>query len=138
MADKTSKIVSWVLYGLMAVSVLLGILFYTGSVDSGTLIQWGYVLTIVTVLIAIASPVYGFIQSPGNLIKIVISVGLVAVIGIISYVLAGNTFSATKLEILNITAQTSKIVGMGLLFTYITAVIAILAVLFSSVYKIFK
>lgn len=138
MADKTSKIVSWVLYGLMAVSVLLGILFYTGSVDSGTLIQWGYILTIVTVLIAIASPVYGFIQSPGNLIKIVVSVGLVAVIGIISYVLAGNTFSASKLEVLNITAQTSKIVGMGLLFTYITAVIAILAVLFSSVYKIFK
>lgn len=138
MVDKSSKIVSIVLYALMAVSVLLGVLFYVSAIDSGTLIQWGYVLTFVTVIIAIASPVYGMIHNPGSIKKLIISVGLVAVVAIISYSLSGNSFSALKLEALKITAHTSKLVGMGLLFTYITAVLALLAVLFSSIYKIIK
>jgi len=138
MADKTSKIVRWVLYVLMGVSVLLSVLFYAGGIDSGTLIQWGYFLTIATLVIAIASPIYGFIQSPGDIKKILISFGLVAVVAIVSYSLAGNSFSNIKLETLNITAQTSKLVGMGLLATYITAALAIVAILYSSIIKIFK
>lgn len=138
MVDKLSKIVSWVLYLLMAVSALLAILFYTNNVDSATLIQWGFVLLIATVVVALASPVYGFILNPGNIGKLLLSVGVVAVIGIVSYSLAGNTFSDLRLETLNITAQTSKFVGMGLLFTYITAVLSILVILFSSIIKIFK
>lgn len=138
MVDKLSKIVSWVLYSLMAVSAVLALLFYTNNVDSATLIQWGFVLLIAGVVIAIASPVYGFILNPGNIVKLLLSIGLVAVIGIISYSIAGNTFSEFKLESLKITAETSRLVGMGLLFTYITAAMAILVILFSSVMKIFK
>jgi hypothetical protein len=138
MVDKSSKIVRWVLYALMAISVVFSVLFYAGAINSGSIIQWGYILMIATVIIAVISPIYGFIQSPGNLMKILISVGLVAVVAIVSYAFAGNSFSALKLETLNITAQTSTYVGMGLLFTYITAAIAIIAVVFSSFFKIFK
>ncbi|PKP52499.1 MAG: hypothetical protein CVT92_08715 [Bacteroidetes bacterium HGW-Bacteroidetes-1] len=138
MVDKLSKIVSWVLYGLMAVSALLGILFYAGAVDSSTFLRWGYVLLILGVVIALFSPIYGFILSPGNTAKLLISFGAVVLIAIVSYSFAGNTFSEMKLETLNITEQTSKMVSTGLLFTYITASIAILVIIFSSFFKIFK
>ncbi len=138
MADKSSKIVRWVLYALMIISVAFSVLFYAGAIDSGSIIQWGYILMIAAVIIAVISPIYGFIQSPGNLTKIHLSVGLVVVVGVISYVFAGNSFSALKLETLNITEQTSKIVGMGLLFTYITAGISLLTIVFSSFFKILK
>jgi hypothetical protein len=138
MVNKISKIVSWVLYALMAVSVVLAILFYTGGIDSATLMMWGYVLLVLGVLVAIISPVYGFILNPGNVVKLLVSLGLVALIAIISYSLAGNTFSELRLETLKINAQTSKMVGMGLLFTYITSALAIVAILYSSIFKIFK
>lgn len=138
MANKLSKIVSWVLYALLAVSALLTILFYTNNLDSASFIQWGIILVIAAAVIAIASPVYGFILSPGNIVKMLISIGIVAVIAVISYSLAGNTFSDLRLEVLGVTEQTSKWVGMGLLFTYITAALSILAIIYSNIMKIFK
>jgi len=137
-ANKLSKIVSWVLYALLAVSALLTILFYTNNLDSASFIQWGIILVIAAAVIAIASPVYGFILNPGNIVKMLISIGIVAVIAVISYSLAGNTFSDLRLEVLGVTEQTSKWVGMGLLFTYITAALSILAIIYSNIMKIFK
>lgn len=138
MVNKISKIVSWVLYVLMAVSALLAVLFYAGGIDSATLMVWGYILLALGVIVAFISPVYGFIMNPGNVVKLLVSLGLVVVIGVISYSLAGNTFSELRLETLKISEQTSKWVGMGLLFTYITSVLAIISILFSTVYRIFK
>lgn len=138
MVEKSSKIISWSLYVLMGVSALFGLLFYSGAIDSAALMQWGYVLLIATVVVAVISPVYGFVQNPGNIKKLLISLGVVALIAIISYSFAGNTFSDLRLEKLQVSALTSTYVGMGLLFTYITASIAIIVIVFSSIFKIFK
>ncbi len=142
MVDKISKYLSWLLYALIAVSVVLAAIFYFGNVEENTLVslmmRWAYILLGATAVIAIISPIFGFIQQPKNAIKLLISLGIVAVIAIISYSIAGNTFSEARLLDLNATAETSKLVGMGLLFTYITASIAILAILFSSFSKFFK
>lgn len=139
MVDKLSKYVGWVLYVLMAVSAVLAILFYTKIVvTTENFMQWGYVLIVAGVIIAIISPIYGFILAPKNAIKLLIILGLVAVIALIAYSVAGNSFSETRLELLNIDAHTSKLVGMGLYFTYFAGIAAILAIIFSSVIKIFK
>jgi hypothetical protein len=142
MVDKISKYLSWLLYALIVVSVVLAAIFYFGNVEENTLVslmmRWAYILLGATAVIAIISPIFGFIQQPKNAIKLLISLGIVALIAIISYSIAGNTFSESHLLDLNATAETSKLVGMGLLFTYITASIAILAILFSSFSKFFK
>lgn len=109
-----------------------------GSIESDTLLRWGYVLVIASVIIALASPVIGFLNNPKGVKKLLVSLGLFAVIALISYSLSGNTFSEVKLQTLNITAETSKWVGMGLNFTYILAALSILAILYSSVIKLFK
>ncbi len=138
MVDKLSKYVGWVLYVLMAVSAVLAVLFYTESIETSMFLQWSYILLISGVVIAVASPIYGFILAPKNAVKLLIILGLVAVLGFVAYSLAGNTYSATKLELLKITEQTSRNVGMGIIFTYISFAVALLAILFSSVLKIFK
>jgi len=138
MVDKLSKYVGWVLYVLMAVSAVLAVLFYTESIETSMFLQWSYILLISGVVIAVASPIYGFILAPKNAVKLLIILGLVAVLGFVAYSLAGNTYSTTKLELLKITEQTSRNVGMGIIFTYISFAVALLAILFSSVLKIFK
>jgi hypothetical protein len=142
MIDKLSKYLSWLLYALIALSVVLAAMFYFSNIDENTLVsvmmRWAYVLLGATAVIAIISPIFGFVQQPKNAVKLLISLGIVAVIAVIAYSIAGNTFSESRLSDLNATAQTSKLVGMGLLFTYITASIAILAILFSSFSKFFK
>ncbi len=138
MTDKISKYASLVLYALMAVSALLAILFYVGTIESDTLLRWGYILLIAGVIVALASPVIGFISNPKGVVKLLVSLGLVAIIAIVSYSLSGNTFSEVKLQTLNVTAETSKWVGMGLNFTYILAVLSLITILYSSVIKIFK
>lgn len=138
MTDKISKYASLVLYALMAVSALLAILFYVGTIESDTLLRWGYILLIAGVIVALASPVIGFISNPKGVVKLLVSLGVVAIIAIISYSLSGNTFSEVKLQTLNVSAETSKWVGMGLNFTYILAVLSLITILYSSVIKIFK
>ncbi len=142
MIDKLSKYLSWLLYALMAVSVVLAAIFYFSGIEETQLVsilmRWAYVLLIATALIAIISPIFGFIMQPTNAVKLLISLGIVAVIAILAFSLAGNTFSDARLQALEITAETSKQVGFGILFTYITGAMAILAILFSSVSKFFK
>lgn len=138
MVDKLSKYANWVLYVLMAVSAVLAVLFYMESLDTSRFLQWGYFLMFSGVIVAIASPVYELFLSPKNIIKLLVILVVVAILGFIAYSLAGNTFSETKLELLKITEQTSRNVGMGIIFTYIAFAIALLAIVFSSVLKIFK
>jgi lysylphosphatidylglycerol synthetase-like protein (DUF2156 family) len=138
MVDKLSKYANWVLYVLMAVSAVLAVLFYMESLDTSRFLQWGYFLMFSGVIVAIASPVYELFLSPKNIIKLLVILVVVAILGFIAYSLAGNTFSETKLELLKITEQTSRNVGMGIIFTYIAFAIALLAIAFSSILKIFK
>lgn len=138
MVDKLSKYVGWVLYVLMAVSAVLAVLFYMESIDSSKFLQWSYILLISGVVIAVASPIYGIILAPKNAIKLLVILVVVAILGFVAYSIAGNTYSETKLELLKITEQTSRNVGMGIIFTYIAFAIALLAIVFSSVLKIFK
>ncbi|HMM10999.1 MAG TPA: hypothetical protein PKE03_02775 [Bacteroidales bacterium] len=138
MTDKITKYASLVLYLLMAVSAVLSVLFYMGTIESDTLLRWGYILIIAGVIIALASPIIGFISNPKGVVKLLLTLGLAALIAIVSYSFSGNTFSDVKLQTLNITAETSRWVGMGMLFTYILAVISLLTILYSSVIKIFK
>ncbi|MDP3462622.1 MAG: hypothetical protein Q8S18_07530 [Bacteroidales bacterium] len=138
MIDKLSKYVSWVMIGLMVVSVALGLLFYSSGITESVLLRWGYILLVIAVIVAVVSPIFSYIQNPKNAVKLLLSLGIIVLVAIIAYSFSGNSFSNIKLEQMNITAQTSRLVGMGLLFTYITAGFAILAVIYSSISKLLK
>ncbi len=138
MKDSIANITRWILYLLLVLSVVPGVLFYAGMLDTEIFINWAKILLLVAAAVMVISPIYGFIVNPQNLIKMLISiVGMVIVVGV-AYTLAGNEFTAYRLEELNSTVETSKLVGMGLFTTYIAFGITVVAILYSSVVKLFK
>lgn len=138
MKDKIADITRWILYLLLALSVIPGVLFYLGVLDTDFFLNWGKILLILGVIIMLLSPVYGFITNPQNIVKLLISVGLFALIVILSYSMADVSFSDYKLEVLKTDAETSRLVGMGLYTTYIAFGLTIVAALYASVVKLFK
>ncbi len=138
MKDKISNITRWILYLLLLLSVIPGILFYTGAVDTDVFLNWGKFMLIAGVVVILIAPVFTFLNNPQNLVKMLISIVLFAVVIGVSYVLATNQLSSLQLEEYGITPETSRLVGMGLIATYITFALAVVAILYSMVIKPFK
>ena len=133
-----SKILRIFLGVLLAVSALLAILFFLDIVSDDLLIYWGYFLVIFAAAITILFPLAHLVMNPKNSIKIFIALGLMVVLAIVSYSVSQVGLSDLALEKLETTAETAKYVGAGLIFTYILAAFAVLAIIFSSISKLFK
>lgn len=139
MKDSIHNITRWILYILLALVLVSGALFMFSDVLSvDGMLNWAKLLLIIGVVIMVISPIYGFIINPRNAVKMLISLGILAVILIIAYSMSGNTFTDLELETLKTTASTSKIVGTGLYVTYIALGLGVLAAIFASLVKAFK
>ncbi|MDT8393052.1 MAG: hypothetical protein RQ761_04370 [Bacteroidales bacterium] len=133
-----SKILRIFLGVLLGISALLAALFYGGAISDDVLIYWGYALLIFTAVITILFPIAFLILNPKNSIKIFIALGLMVIIAIIAYSLSQVGIEELRLEKLGTTAETAKYVGAGLIFTYILAGLAVLAIIYASISKLFK
>ena len=138
MKDNIAHITRWITYILIGIVAILGILFYTNNLSEDTFITASKWLLILGVAVMVISPVYTFIVHPKNLVKLLISLGLFVVVIVISYSIAGNTYTDLQLESLKTDADTSKLVGMGLNVTYIAFGLAIIAAIYASIVKAFK
>ncbi len=138
MKDNIANITKWILYLLLALSVIPGVLFYTNVISPGIFINWAKILLIIGVAVMVLSPIYGFITNPQNIVKMLISIAVMVVVIVIAYGFAGNEFTDYQLEELKTTAHTSTLVGMGLYATYITFGLTVIAIFYASIIKIFK
>ncbi len=138
MKDKIANITRWILYLLLAFTVVPGVLFFAGTIDTEGFLNIGYILLIVAVAVMVISPIVGFITNPQNIVKMLISVAVLVIVVVIAYSIAGNSFSDYRLEELKVTADTSKLVGMGIYATYIIFGLTIISILYSSIVKLFK
>lgn len=138
MKDNIANITRWILYVLIGIVVILGLLFYTNNLSSDGFINAAYWLLVISVAVMVVAPIYTFIVNPTNIVKILISLGLLVVVVIIAYAMASNTFTDLELETLKVDAITSVRVGVGLHVTYILFGLTILAAIYASVVKVFK
>ena len=138
MTDKSSKLLQILLGAILAISALLGILFYANVISDDVVLYWGYILVIVTAAITVIAPLIYLIFNLKSAVKFFIILGAMVVLAIISYVLSGNEFSSLQLEQMKSTAETSVTVGAGLIFLYILAALAILSIIYASISRIFK
>ena len=138
MTDKSSKLLQILLGAILAISALLGILFYANVISDDVVLYWGYILVIVTAAITIIAPLIYLIFNLKSAVKFFVILGAMVVLAIISYVLSGNEFSSLQLEQMKSTAETSVTVGAGLIFLYILAALAILSIIYASISRIFK
>lgn len=138
MKDRVARISRWILYVLLILSAIPGILFYTGIMSTDVFLDWGKFMLILSAIVLLISPVYTMVNNPQNLIKMVISLAFLVVIIAVSYGLASNQLTTVQLAADNVSAETSRLVGMGLYAVYITLILSIIAILYSAVVKIFK
>ena len=133
-----SKILRIFLGVLLGISALLAALFFLKVISDDILIYWAYFLVIFTAVITILFPIAFLIMNPKGSIKIFISLGLMIVIAIIAYSLSETGLSDHTIEKLKTSASTAKLVGAGLIFTYVMAGLTVLSVIYASISKIFK
>jgi hypothetical protein len=138
MTDKSSKLLQILLGILLAISAVLGILFYTDVISDDLVLYWGYLLVLFTAAITIIAPLIYLIFNLRNAVKFLIILAAMVVLALISYALSTNEFSALKLEEMDSSAETSVMVGAGLIFLYILAALAILSIIYASISRIFK
>lgn len=139
MADKLSKYLQIGLYVILGVSLIFYVLFYiNGESMTDTVLVWAYILLGLTVLLLLVFPIMHFIKNPKSAIKfLIVLVGFAILFGI-GYLLASGNINAAIFEKQGVSANTSRLVGAGMITTYILAGLAVLAILYSSISNVFK
>jgi len=134
-----SKIISILSYVLLGVSALFFLLFWFDVIDVNLFIIWSYILFGIAGVSAILFPLVSLILNPKKAVRSLISVGVLGVLALISYLIASDSIphfiGAQKFDI---SATTSKMVGTGLWAMYILGIVAVLSILYTEVSKIFK
>jgi len=97
----------------------------------------GYVLIGVAIVSGLLMPLLQMLKSPRNLIKLAISVGLLAVVFFVAYALSGSEISASG-KLMGVSEGSSKLIGAGLIMFYMTLIFAAIGVVFSEINKALK
>ena len=137
-----SKISKWVLAVLALITVGLAVYFYLGLSDearTNVLLNWGYILIILGIVIALISVFFTAAIKGVNGKTLLVAVIAFAIIGVVAYLMSRGAF-ATPYEAGEVaySAKTHGWVELGLNFFYVTLGVAILSILFSVVYKAVK
>ena len=137
-----SKISKWVLAVLALITVGLAVYFYLGLSDearTNVLLNWGYILIILGIVIALISVFFTAAIKGVNGKTLLIAIIAFAIIGVVAYLMARGAF-ATPYEAGEVaySAKTHGWVELGLNFFYVTLGVAILSILFSVIYKAVK
>ncbi len=127
---------------LIATAYQIAVL-YQGADSVSESVLNGYFLTAyiafgMSVVIAILFPVLQIISNPKGAVKTLVIVAVAVVLWFVAKGIATNTFSPEELELKKITAETSVMVGAGLIYTYVVFGLAILSILYASISNIFK
>ena len=134
-----SKIISILSYALLGLSALFFLLFWFDVIDVNIFIIWSYILFGIAGASAILFPLVNLILNPKKAVRSLISVGILAVLALISYLIASDAIpNFTGAQKFDISATTSKMVGTGLWAMYILGLVAVLSILYTEVSKIFK
>ena len=142
MNGKLSNIGKWV-FGLLAlITVGLGVYFYLGLTDASRtnlFLNWGYILIILGIVIALISVVFTAAVKGVKGKKLLIAVIAIAVIAVVAYVMSKGAFSVPyQAGEVTYSGKTNGWVEFGLNAFYITLVVAICSILFSVLYKAVK
>ena len=135
MNGKLSNIGKWVFAVLAVITVGLAVYFYLdlgNDARTSAILNWGYILIILGIAIALISVIIGGLVKGINGKKILIALGAIIVIGVVAYIMAKSCFN---LEYVagdhTYSGKTHGLVEFGLDFFYVTLGVSILTILYS-------
>ena len=142
----------WVFLALAAVTVIIAVLFYlvVGTIKpnfvageptprADLFLNWGYILIILGIVLALISVVFTAIVKGVNVKKLLIAVVAFAVIAVVAYIMSRGAFDIPYQAGEHLySGKTHGMVEFGLNFFYITFVVSLIAILCSVLYKAIK
>jgi len=150
------RISQYFFYLLMGVSIVLTVIFYlnTGKINPNdplsaqisqigpilnTFLFWTYILAGIAIVFAIGFPAFSIILNPKSGLKALISIGALVLVMFVAYQLGDDKV----LDIAGYTgadnvASTLKMTDMILYSVYGMTVVAVLAILYGEISKLFK
>ena len=136
------NISKWV-FGLLAlVTVVMAVLFYINLHDEGRtsmLLNWGYILIILGIVLALVSAFFTGIVKGVKGKKLLFLVIAIAAIAVVAYLMSKGSFAQEYVTgDLTYSGKTHGLVEFGLNFFYLTFGVSILTILFSVLYKAVK
>ena len=142
MNGKLSNIGKWV-FGLLAlITVAVAVYFYLdlkSDARTDLFLNWGYILIILGIVIALISVVFTAAVKGVKGKKLLVAVIAIAVIAVVAYVMSKGAFSVPyQAGEVTYSGKTNGLVEFGLNAFYITLVVAICSILFSVLYKAVK
>ena len=142
-----SKILRIVLIVLMALSALACLLFYVGGEDingdpvfTNLYIVWAYALAGLAVGFTVIFPIIQMITNPKNAKKSLVGVLALGAVILVSYIVSsGDLLGIIDPELIEFdTPNTLKYAGTMLYTNYLLAGLAIVAMAYSEISKVFK
>ena len=135
MNGKLSNISKWVFGALALVTVVLGVFFYLdlhNEARTNMILNWGYILIILGVVMIICSAIVAAFVKGVNLKSILIVIGAIVVIGLVAFLMSKGSFGveyATGEHVYS--GRTHGLVEWGLNFFYVTLGVSIITILYS-------
>lgn len=139
MTDALNKIIQIGLYSILGLTLIFFALFYiNGESMTNLVMYWAYILFFATVALLLAFMIKHFIDYPKQGTKSLIALGGFVVLYGISYALSSGSTNATIYEVNNISAGLSRMIGAGMIMTYIVGGLAVAGLVYFGISKAFK
>ncbi|MDY0200088.1 MAG: hypothetical protein WC951_05370 [Bacteroidales bacterium] len=141
------KIISW---GVMGASILVALIYFvriSGAAPedrtsvAASYINWSIILLGVAALLAVIFPLVHFLFNPKNFVKVLLSLGALALVFVVAYLVADTTpiitaTSATETNFSN--PDVLRFADTGIISTYILLGVALLLLAFTGLRGIFN
>jgi len=134
-----NKIVQYGGYGLVGLSALFGILFFAGAVTENGLLIWTYILIGLAAAATVIFSLANIVSNPKAAVNMLISMGVLAVLVIITYFAASNDIPTNaKGEPMAVDPGTSQWVGGAIGLSGTLLFIAIAGIFSSPIFKLLR
>lgn len=146
MSDKISNIIR---IALLVLGVIVAVLFYTaiGGHTEEEVAQLGQtdlimnftkVLLGIAVVVAIIAPIIIMARNPKNAKGVLLGIVVLAILFFIAYFVAIDSIQSDAMQKHEVAQNTSKLVGTGIILTYILAGLALVLSALSGLTRMFK
>ena len=146
---KLTNILSYVLYALLAVTVVFTIMFFTGGdvpgetyrtpVYTDMILNWAKFLTVAAAIVTVLFEIVNVALNPKNAVRSLISIAVLVIIALVSYSLAdGTPLQLGGYEGPDNVPSMLKLAGAFLYGTYALLGIVVAAILGTEISRIFK
>lgn len=132
------KYLSYLKYAFLVISALVVILYFVGvASDVDGMLYWAYILLGLTIAAAIILPAVNLAKNPKGALRSLIGLAVIVIVAGVAYALSDSAPIITAANTYDNPTEL-KLSDMGLYVTYTALGVAVLSIVVSEIYNVFK